>query len=170
MEFEFVQHKHISPKQLSEIIAVKGSVWNYPTESHKAWIAENILPDDYHLIVRKDNRPVAYLNLVELSLKSNSDIMPAWGIGNVCVTPESQGKNCGLLLMKLTDFFLAQTKRIGVLICKDRVCAFYKRCNWHEHKGIVFIPDGTRLSYNFFTSQPFIGWENVDTIQINRIF
>lgn len=170
MEFEFVQHKHISQRQLDEIIAVKGSVWNYPTESHKAWIAENILLSDYHLIVREDNRTVAYLNLADLSIKSGSDIIQAWGIGNVCVTPKSQGLNYGLLLMKLTDFFLAQSKRIGVLICKDGVRAFYKHCNWHEYNGTVLKPDGIKLPYYFFTSQQFVGRENNNIIQIDRVF
>lgn len=170
MEFEFVQHKHLSQKQLAEIIAVKGSVWNYPAESHKAWISDNILPYDYHLIVREDNTPVAYLNLVDLSIKSGFDSIQAWGIGNVCVTPQSQGQNYGLLLMKLTDYFLARTKRIGTLICKDKVRDFYKRCNWHEYNGIVLKPDGIDLTYYFFTSQPFTDAENTDTIQIDRVF
>ncbi len=169
MEFEFVQHEHISPKQLAEIIDIKGSVWNYSVESHKSWITRNIFSDDYHLILRENNRAIAYLNLVDLSIIFGTMQIQAWGIGNVCVTPKSQGKNYGLLLMKLTDYFFAQTKRIGVLICKDSVCAFYKRCNWHEYKGNVFIPDGTRLSYNFFASQPFERG-NTDTIQINRLF
>lgn len=169
MEFEFVKHDELSISSLDEIISIKGSVWNYPIESHKDWISKNIRPGDYHLIVRNSDKCVAYLNIIDLKITTQQNIFYTWGIGNVCVRPEFQGKNYGLLLLKLVDFFLASTHREGVLICRDQVAPFYERCNWHKYFGTVVIPDGSNLMYNFFFSQG-ANLSNCNSIRINRIF
>lgn len=169
MEFEFVKHDELSTSSLDEIISIKGSVWNYPIESHKDWISKNIRPGDYHLIVRNSDKCVAYLNLVDLIVTAQQNDFDAWGIGNVCVRPEFQGKNYGLLLLKLVDFFLASTHRAGVLICRDHVALFYERCNWHKFSGTVIDPDSSDLMYNLFFSQG-ANLPNYNSIRISRIF
>lgn len=169
MEFEFVKHDELSTSSLEEIISIKGSIWNYPVESHKDWISKNIYPEDYHLIVRKDNKCIAYLNIINLTITTQHESFSVWGIGNVCVRPESQGKDYGLLLLKLVDFFLASTHRAGVLICRDHVALFYERCNWHKYSGTVIVPDGSDLMYNFFFSQD-VNLSNCNSIRISRIF
>ncbi len=169
MDFEFVKHDELSTSCLDEIISIKGSVWNYPVESHKDWIAKNIRFGDYHLIVKNRDKYVAYLNIIDLIIKAKQTDILAWGIGNVCVRPEFQGKNYGLLLLKLVDFFLASTHRAGVLICRDQVAPFYERCNWRKYSGSVIVPDGSDLMYNFFFSQG-ANLPTCNSIRISRIF
>lgn len=170
MQFEFVKHSILDNSQLQDILRIKESVWLYPHESHLKWIEENILNTDYHLLVYDNGNCVAYLNLVDLNITSGIS-MSVWGIGNVCVKPERQGENLGLLLMKLVDYFIAKTSRLGVLICKDKVSAFYERCNWMKYKGQVVIPNGCILPYNFY----FSGTDDVNALSkgsiiIDRVF
>lgn len=169
MEFAFIKHSELTASQLVEVISIKSSVWNYTVDEHKKWIESNIDRNDYHLLISDNNQIVAYLNLVDVTIMTNSQELSAWGIGNVCVSPNRQGQNIGLLLMKLVDYFLATTKRIGILICRDKVAPFYERCHWNKFLGIVSMPDNKTLPYNLYISHTNLSGI-CNKISISRIF
>lgn len=160
--FEFVEHNSLTFGQLKAIIRLKDAVWKYPIASHIAWLRDNLKDGDYHLLLWGNNELVGYLNIVRLS-----GTLRAWGIGNVVIDPRMQGRNMGLLLMNLADYFLANTNIPGMLICKDHVANFYMKCGWTEFHDNVFLPDGTLLEHHFFTRRME---SEYNELKIDRVF
>lgn len=149
LSFSFRLGNSLTGNEFDEIIRIKDSVWSHPYQSHRKWIEDNLEPEDIHLIVKSEDNAIAYLNMVNLTVMGDS-IYNALGIGNVCVYPEYQGKNLGFLLIKLAEYQISQLKKIGILICKDRVKAFYEKCGWSQFKGKVSFKDGKMLEHNIF--------------------
>lgn len=165
MIFEFIKHKDVTRTQIEEIIKIKNEVWSYPFESHLRWINDNLHNDDYHLIIKSGNVCIGYLNIVNLIINGDLNV---WGIGNVCVSPNWQGQNIGLLLMKIVDYFLVKTKTPGVLICKDHVKLFYIKCGWTVINNPVECLDGNMIDHNFL-GRYFRVSSNLN-LRLNRLF
>lgn len=167
MNFEFIEHRQVEGALIDNIIDIKNSVWEYSYESHTDWIRNNINPDDVHLILSERNVGIGYLNLVKLRINQYD----GWGIGNVCVRPSMQGKQFGLLLMKLTDYFLMREKKPGVLLCKDTVVDFYKSCCWHPYTGSAIGPYEKAIDTNIMIHPLFSPRLNHEhRITLNRLF
>ncbi|RKT01338.1 GNAT family N-acetyltransferase [Chryseobacterium defluvii] len=139
MEFNFIKHSELTEGLLLKIIEIKQHHWNYPLENQKKWIEENLKSDDFHLILFDSSGLIGYLTLVDLELQIDSSSKNYYGIGSVCVHGEMKGKQLGLLLMKLVDYFLNVKKTPGILLCKSELVDFYKKCGWKLYNGKVRI-------------------------------
>lgn len=162
MRFEFIEHQALSYKIIEAIICLKDKVWHYSFSSHLEWLKNNIRKGDIHLLLWNKEDLIGYLNLIRLH-----GSIEAWGIGNVVVDPTMQGCNLGLLLLNLCDYYLADTKLPGVLICKNRVKAFYSRCGWKEFMKDVYI-NGEIVPYCFFSRR--LDTTNINIIKLDRSF
>lgn len=167
MFFEFIEHKHITKEYLAKIIEIKNSVWEYPIESHLAWINDNIQPDDVHLILSERNEIIGYLNLTNVIING----FQAWGIGNVCVRPSKQGQKFGALLMKLTEYHMIRTNIPGILICKDRVKNFYTACGLLLYPGSGIDPNGNKIPHNIMVRNLDSSlFQSQAQLKFNRLF
>ena len=162
MRFDFIKHSELDEFNLDKIVKLKNQAWPHPYSSHIDWIHNNIMNDDVHLLLWDGESLVGYLNLVELKGSING-----WGIGNVVVAPERQGQNLGMLLMNICDYYLVRSGVPGMLICKDKVLDFYKRCGWSVFDKEVYINDD-KLAFNFMTRR--FDNESANHIKINRLF
>lgn len=143
----------LTDNDIDEIISIKDSVWPHPYQSHKKWMDNNLKPNDVHLMIRSASVPIAYLNMVNLTLKADS-IFYAIGIGNVCVNPSFQGHNLGFMLVKMAEYHILQNKIPGILVCKDKIRGFYEKCGWQEFKGDVNFEEGKLFEHHLFVA-PF---------------
>jgi len=123
-----IRHTEISNKELDEIIKIKSFAWPYPYEKQLEWINRNITNLDLHMLLLKNNEPVAYLDLIDIKLKVDTKIANAYGVGNVCAI--EKGKGYGNELMEQTNKYIAGKQRIGLLFCKKELVSFYNKHGW----------------------------------------
>lgn len=162
MRFDFIRHNNIDKRLVDEIIKLKNKVWIYPYSSHLKWMEENIDSDDVHLLLWDDADLIGYMNIVNLK-----GSLEAWGIGNVVISPDRHGQKLGLLLMNLCDYFLSITDLPGILICKERLIGFYRKCGWSKFDKDTYVAENiipfTVLTRHLETSK-------YNNLYLNRMF
>jgi len=136
---------------LEDIIRIKSVAWPYDVEKQTAWINNNISENDLHVILRKKEENVAYLNLIDITLGVNDKEHKGYGIGNVCAI--EKGKGYGLKLMLQVNKLLKDEQRIGLLFCKPALVKFYESAEWQLiDKCKVFVrledSDIMTMAYN----------------------
>jgi len=144
MEYELkirlIRHKEITPEDVDKIIKLKSQHWNYSYESQYKWLYDNIIENDFHLMIENSlHELLAYLNIVYLDIECDDKIKSHLGIGNVCVEKKLKGQGYGIFLMHISNIILKQLKRPGVLICKNNLADFYSKANWFRYNGIIYI-------------------------------
>ncbi|RYD95283.1 MAG: hypothetical protein EOP54_16050 [Sphingobacteriales bacterium] len=125
---DFILHKDADEALLQAIAGLKAIRWSYPIAQQIDWIAANIEPEDWHLLLKNDDELVAYMNLVKIRPVIDGYPSDALGIGNVC-TKES-GKGYGNQLMEAVNRFLDERALCGMLFCKDHLVPYYQKFNW----------------------------------------
>ncbi len=166
MNFDFIKHSECSEKILNDICVLKKQHWDYPLDTQRKWLQENIADNDVHLLIRNSKgNLIAYLSLVEIEVAHSNDIIDMLGVGCVCVDKRSIGKHLGLLLMNLVDFYLKKNKRQGILLCSDNLVNFYSKCGWFLFKGNVFCQDIAFEKYTFFTDK-----KDWNIIELSKLF
>jgi predicted N-acetyltransferase YhbS len=123
-----IKHSDISEEELSEICILKAVRWIYTLEQHKKWMTENIQPNDFHILVKEDKKPIAYANLVVVKVLINNEELYFRGIGNVCTS--ETGRGFGNILMEEINVVLEQNQWKGILLCKDHLIPYYEKFNW----------------------------------------
>lgn len=123
-----VRHSDISEELLEEIYQLKAIRWNYNANQQKVWIQKNIFPADHHVIIIKNNRIIAYTNLVNVNVNINGTKENVKGVGNVC-TSES-GLGFGNVLMKMVNQIILEDKSKGLLMCRDYLIPYYEKFSW----------------------------------------
>lgn len=147
-----ILHKELTSSLLDKIIMVKTAAWPYPYEEQKKWIDNNIKDSDIHFLLLKKNKAVAYLNLIDIEVDIDNCRKKAFGVGNVCAI--EKGKGYGKELIKQTNQYIIEKKRVGLLFCKKELVDFYKRFDWSvvEKEELV-------LAFNNF---------NIETLVCNQ--
>lgn len=153
-KLKVIQHATISKSHLDEIIRIKSVAWIFPFEKQLDWISINLKDSDLHLLLYKDDKAVAYLNLISIELIIDTITYNALGVGNVCAI--EKGKGYGTELMKLTNQYIANENSIGLLFCKTSLIDFYKMFDW-------IIIEKTKLNLSFHS-------ENIITMLFNFNF
>lgn len=147
---EIIKHKDIKLSNLIDIIDIKSKAWEYSYQEHMQWIENNILPDDIHILLLENNKYVAYLNLVDITLMIDNSNHKGYGVGNVCSI--EKGKGYGKKLMKFANNIIIEEKRVGLLFCKDSLVDFYSKTDWKliekEHLSLLF--DNNMINAMFF--------------------
>lgn len=128
LSIDFIKHKDISQEFLAAIAGLKAIRWHYPIAQQLDWMAANIEPEDWHLLLKSNGALVAYMNLVQVQPVIDGAPVTALGIGNVC-TRES-GKGYGNHLMEAVNRFLQEQQLYGMLFCKDHLIPYYKKFDW----------------------------------------
>lgn len=152
IKIEIIKHGECTDHLIRQICEFKNLNWHYPIESHLSWIHKNLKSEDLHLLLYVDNKICAYLNLVDTSIIQDSNVIPIWGIGNVCVYPESKGMGYGNLIMDIAKSYCKKSRRIGMLFCQDKNVGFYRNCDWISFNGSIGDVDhGNKNIYTFTT-------------------
>lgn len=125
---ELIPHSELTEEQLLQIIKLKSVRWPYSEAQQRAWMQENISPEDFHILVYDEDFPIAYTNFVKTNVEINGKDVPFMGIGNVC-TAES-GKGYGNILMDAVNKAIAEKKWNGILLCQDRLVPYYEKFGW----------------------------------------
>ena len=125
---EYILNKDVTLQKLQTIINIKTIAWPYPYDSQIKWIQQNLSPLDIHVILYKENTPVAYLNLKNTYMKVNGSSSKVYGVGNVCAVKKHKGY--GKVLMENVNSFIKTNCSIGLLFCKQPLLNFYSNLGW----------------------------------------
>lgn len=125
---KILKHSDISESEVLEVCSLKAIRWNYSLEEHRKWMKVNIKDEDYHILIKDDNKLIAYANLVNTTALINRKLTNFKGIGNVC-TIES-GVGYGNILMNAINKGLDENNWSGILLCKDDLIKYYKKFDW----------------------------------------
>lgn len=123
-----IKHSNIDQNTLQEIVKIKQLSWDYSMEQHLLWINDNLKDNDYHFLLFDNEELIAYMNLVEVNVDSNSTSIPFLGIGNVC--SKYKGRGDGKKLMIEVNAFIKENSFYGILFCKNHLVDFYKKFDW----------------------------------------
>ena len=123
-----IKHSDISEEELTEICKLKAIRWEYTLEQHKKWMAENIRPNDFHVLIKDGEESIAYTNLVDITAIINFKNVSVRGIGNVCTS--ETGKGFGNVLMEEVNKVLIAHDWKGILLCKDHLVPYYEKFDW----------------------------------------
>lgn len=129
-KIEFIEHEQIEEKQLKQIVALKMQHWPYTVDEQKKWISLNLNDNDIHICIYQKRALIAYLNLAVVNMEIDGENVPTYGIGNVCVDKRYNGLGWGKLLMASANLYLKEKKRVGVLLCKEKLLPFYMQSGW----------------------------------------
>lgn len=124
------QTKELNEHDMNSSIALKQQYWNYSTVEQKKWFRENIIADDYHILIYQGELLLAYLNAVNVEVEINYFKHRMMGIGNVCVAEKHAHTGVGSILMACTNAFIKQSSSCGILLCKKKLIPFYESSNW----------------------------------------
>ncbi|MBF6597920.1 MAG: hypothetical protein ITF98_06800 [Fermentimonas sp.] len=165
-DLKIISHSELESEILNEIISVKSVPWDYSYENQLEWINNNLKNNDLHLLLFMRNKSVAYLNLISIDLIIDKVSYKAFGVGNVCAIEKAKGY--GKELMKLTNKFIVDNQKLGLLFCKSELASFYLMNNWRlvdKNKITLSFDDSniTSMLYNFkgeynsiiYNSRPF---------------
>ncbi len=127
-EMIFVRHYQMTNDLLNSIIKVKSVAWPYSRAKQINWIASNLKDLDIHVLLFQNQKPIAYLNLIEIEISVNKYFSNAYGIGNVCAIEKGIGWGGKLILQ--TNIFIKNHNKIGLLFCKSQLVKFYSDNDW----------------------------------------
>ena len=152
MKWSMIKHKEISKEQLRRIAAIKDQHWPYGIKSQIQWSKDNTLPEDLHLFSTKtDESLVAYLTLNNVHAVVDDFNMEVLGIGSVCVSLSVKGQGVGKELINEANNVINKTNKLGLLLCKDSLVGFYKKCGWHTLKYKHATVAKEDYNYNIMT-------------------
>lgn len=154
IKFNFIKNSQLTDSEIQNICTLKSEHWPYNLESQKAWMSENFTENDIHLVLYKEEILIGYLSLKLFKMKDSLDKdISALGLGSVCVKQSEKGKNFGLLLMYLANFYLHSEYVMGVLLCKKELVAFYQKCGWKLFDGTITFNSHAYSSYLLTTKE-----------------
>lgn len=161
MRFDFVTHGDCPSSLRQEISRLKMQSWQYPVEAQLAWMEDNLVDNDIHLLLR-DNAGVlvGYLDMVHLKVEADNANKEMLGVGNVCVDMNARGCGYGFLLVKLAESRMRSMHLSGVLLCHDALVGFYSLCGWHKFGGELVVA-GEKLACHCFTNSALTGTERL---------
>lgn len=151
LETGLIPHCEISVNKLAEIIEIKSFRWSYSEKQHKHWINENLLENDLHLLIYKDDKLIAYTNFISTEAIINNKFYSFMGIGNVCT--RTSGKGHGSVLMQAIGDILIDNSWNGILFCKNHLINYYEKFGWKLINEEKIIDNNNSninvMTYNF---------------------
>ena len=152
MNWKVVKHKDLSMAEELQIAYLKEQHWQYGLESQILWMRDNIQEDDAHLIgERSDDKKTiiqAYLTLINLIVKIDGQCLDYIGVGCVCVDKAYQQTGIGRHLMKEAELYIKEQNKCGILLCKNTLVPFYKKCGWHQLEYQSATVAGNQYEHN----------------------
>ncbi len=131
LKWEVVRHVELSDKTKISIAELKNQHWPYGIESQIEWMNKNIQNDDYHLLGFENSGMLrAYLTIVQLNVRYDGKEKSVFGIGGVCVDRSIIHSGLGKKLVLVANSYIQKEAKIGLLLCKEMLTDFYKKCDW----------------------------------------
>ena len=150
----FLLHQEVTYHELEAICEIKALAWNYPLDTHRSWILDNLRPFDIHVLLEENGLIMAYANLINLNaFDENGNSLETIGIGNVCARIKRKGY--GSQLLEAVINYIEINKSVAILYCKEDKIDFYLRKNFKVEKAnsdksflMSFNTSGNNIEYD----------------------
>ncbi len=131
LNWSIVAHRDLTNETRICIAELKNQHWSYGIESQLNWMSKNVHAEDSHLLgVDRSGTLRAYLTLVRIKVDYGEEENDAVGIGGVCVDKSVEHIGLGKQLVATANAYIESKTKIGLLLCKDGLVEFYKKCKW----------------------------------------
>ena len=161
-KFYLIKQSELNEDLLKEIIFLKNQYWVHPYESQKRWINENLENDDLHLLMKIDEKPVAYLSICRIAITIDENKSDMLGIGSVCVGREYAKKGFGKAIVLKANDIIKEKNAQGVLLCHDALIEFYRRCGWN----LINYNAATLASQNYSDNVMLLNGSEINAVNI----
>ena len=130
LRIDIQKHSDLSQNRLEEIAFLKDQHWPHGIPSQKNWIAENFEENDIHMILYREDTPVAYASLNQIVCQIDSKSEEVMGLGGVCVDRSCQKQGLGRKIVEGANRYIAQQGKTGLLLCHKELIGFYSQLGW----------------------------------------
>lgn len=134
MNWKVVRNRDLLRTEGLRIAYLKDQHWPHGLESQLLWMKENIGMDDAHLLGEEQNRDqlmlMAYSTLSNINIVIDDQKLGCIGVGGVCVDKAFQHSGMGRCLMREAAKYITEQGKVGILLCKEPLIPFYKKCGW----------------------------------------
>ena len=121
----------MSTADLRNIAVLKNQHWPYGMDSQIRWMKDNVSDEDSHLLgLNEGHKLVAYITVAKLCVVIDGVSNNSIGIGGVCIDKELERQGYGRILVNKANDFIRQQSSNGLLLCKEKLVDFYKKCGW----------------------------------------
>jgi predicted acetyltransferase len=128
----FIINSELDNSKRNEIIALKQQHWPYDIESQRAWMHNNLNDYDVHVCLEKDEKLLAYLNLVKINVRFGIKKTEMLGVGNVCTHKLYLHQGLATeLVLKVNEYLISEGIK-GILLCHKQLLNFYIKCGWNN--------------------------------------
>lgn len=170
--WKILKHEELTNSYKKQIVMLKDQHWKYGMQSQLNWIDKNIQLGDLHIVGERWNNKshciCAYLNLVRVNVRFDEKNYEYIGIGNVCIDKKYEHRGYGIKLLNQVNTYLIETGKQGILLCKDSLVPFYKKCGWE-----MILPKQIRIGSDEYNNKimvfPMIE-QTIERIEIERNF
>jgi len=158
----FVEHHSADKSLIEDVIRIKSIAWPYSYSDQLNWISKNLKGNDIHVLLDDEDHSIAYMNLIDTSIRTSAGMRSCFGVGNVCSA--ETGKGYGKELLNHVNRYIVFHQRIGLLFCKLHLIQFYLRNSWilveRDNVSLGFPSDGIfTMIYNSVDPGISIGYE-----------
>lgn len=162
----------LEEREVNDLITLKQQYWGYSIKEQKSWLADNIFPDDNHLLIYRGGVLLAYLNAINVDVNINKSLHRMLGIGNVCVDKGNAHAGVGSILMACINAFIKKTDSAGILLCKEKLNGFYEASNWEKIVPEEVVVSTQPFHHNVMIYDPgkTINVTGAETMDIQRNF
>lgn len=151
--------------EIISLCKLKDEHWHHGIDSQQSWFNTYIRNDDYNVCMLENNHLIGYLHMVNVDVKIGNDNHCMYGIGNVCVASRRKHSGLGLKLIFQANAKIIHDKKVGILLCRDRMISFYRICGWKEWNQIL---TGNEMVYPMFYNSTIV--QKNEPMEIYRNF
>lgn len=151
MNWKTVKHGDITIAEGLRIAELKNQHWPYGIDSQIHWMKINLQDDDIHLIGEENEECEAlkaYITLSQLRVDIDGESYDSIGIGGVCVDINLQHFGLGRQLVEKANAYIKHQDKLGILLCKDGLVDFYKKCGWSLLRYQTSVIAGRNYEHN----------------------
>lgn len=134
MIWKAIKHNELSNEERMQIAELKNQHWPYGIESQLSWMDANIQLNDVHLLgveqTGNGEKLRAYSTITALKVCIDGKHDEFLGVGGVCIDKNLQHSGIGRLLLNVTGEYIERQDKQGILLCKETLQGFYKKCGW----------------------------------------
>ncbi len=144
----------LNKKNIQDLCNLKKQHWKFNLQEQMKWFKKNAKLLDEHVLIYSKKILVGYVHLGLRSYFKKNTKFKYVLFRNLIVDRKHRKKNISFLIMQKANEYIKKKKKTGFLICKKKMCKFYKKFGWkvilkkdfklkdHKHSKMKFMTFG----------------------------
>ncbi|MBR3289660.1 MAG: GNAT family N-acetyltransferase [Clostridia bacterium] len=149
-------HRDLSDAEKQTIARLKDQHWRYGLASQLDWMERNLTAGDTHVMGLEPTGAGfalrAYATVTPCAIRLDGRDVTALGVGGVCVDQRVEHTGCGKKLLRAATAFIEERGQPGILLCRDALVPFYRKCGWSRLPCQTATVAGAAFGHNVMTT------------------